>query len=155
MARIAALCALSAVSAAVVARSDGRVIPGPASQADQPSWLAAQYAFKAQQRASVNYSSANYDNYIPWSSYVFIAPQSHMYDRFLFDNVAGVWTVDRFLDDFVARYGGVDGVLLWPTYPNMGVDERSQFDIFGDVPGGLPALKAAVAQFNARGVKVS
>lgn len=62
--------------------------------------------------------------------------------------------MDRFLDDLDARYGGVDGVLLWNTYPNLGVDERSQFDLVGDVPGGLPALKAVVAQFNARGVRI-
>ncbi len=104
---------------------------------------------------------------------MFIAPQSHIYDRFLFDNEAGVWTVDRFLDDFTTRYGGVDGVLLWATYPNMGVDERyalyhplprdhlysthtlhhrSQFDLMADLPGGLAGLAAAVAQFHARGV---
>lgn len=36
----------------------------------------------------------------------------------------------------------------------MGVDERSQFDLLEDVPGGLAALKAVVAQFNKRGVRV-
>ena len=62
--------------------------------------------------------------------------------------------MDRFLDDLEARFGGADAVLLWATYPNMGVDERSQFDLMDDLPGGLPALKAAADRFHARGVRV-
>ena len=40
------------------------------------------------------------------------------------------------------------------SYPNLGVDERSQFDLVGDVPGGLDALRDVISQFNARGVRV-
>ena len=83
-----------------------------------------QIQYRASQRASVHYNSTVYDKFLPWSSSMFIAPQSHIYDRFLFETKSGQWTVDRFLDDFATRYGGIDGVLLWATYPNMGVDER-------------------------------
>ena len=147
------------IIAATLARSFP-YIPGPASQAEQPAWLAQLYANASAQRASVNYSSAVYDNFLLWSPSLHIVPQSHLYDRFLYDPVKGAadpaqgWTVDRFLDDLDARFGGIDGVLLWNTYPNLGVDERSQFDLVGDVPGGLDALRDVVAQFNARGVRV-
>ena len=136
------------------------VVPGPASQAAQPAWLAQLYANKSSMRASVNFTTNVYDDYLLWSPSLHITPQSHIYDRFLYDPSLGAadpaagWTVDRFLDDLDARYGGVDGVLLWGTYPNMGVDERSQFDLLEDIPGGLSALKDVVAQFNARGVRV-
>ena len=136
------------------------VIPGPTSQAAQPAWLAAVAANRSAWRASVGFTTDVYDNFLLWSPSLHIAPQSHIYDRFLYDpakgaaNPADGWTVGRFLDDLDARYGGVDGVLLWGTYPNMGVDERSQFDLLEDVPGGLEALKAVVKQFNARGVRV-
>ena len=136
-------------------------IPGPPSQAAQPAWLAQLYANRTALRASVNYSPAVYDSYLLWSPSLHIVPQSHLYDRYLYDTAKGAaegpaagWTVGRFLDDLDARYGGVDGVLLWNTYPNLGVDERSQFDLVGDVPGGLGALRDVVAQFNARGVRV-
>lgn len=36
----------------------------------------------------------------------------------------------------------------------MGVDERNQFQLLSDLPGGLGALKAAVDRFHARGVRV-
>ena len=96
-------------------------IPGPPSQAAQPAWLAQLFANRTAQRASVNYTAAVYDNYLLWSPSLHIVPQSHLYDRFLYDPVLGAadpakgWTVDRFLDDLDARYGGVDGVLLWNT----------------------------------------
>ena len=135
-------------------------IAGPANQSAQAAWLAGLYSQRATQRASVNFTTTVYDNYLTWSPSLHIAPQVHVFDRFLYDpdlgaaNPADGWTVDRFLDDFDARYGGVDGVLLWGTYPNLGVDERSQFDLVGDVPGGLDALKDVVARFHARGVRV-
>ena len=44
--------------------------------------------------------------------------------RFLFDREAGVWTVDKFVEDVTRRYGGVDSVLLWQNYPNIGTDDR-------------------------------
>ena len=155
--------AARAVALAALALSLGAampVIPGPASQAEQPAWLAQLYANRTALRVSVNYSGAVYDEYLLFSPSLHIVPQSHIYDRFLYDpalaasDPAAGWTVGRFLDDLDARYGGVDGVLLWHTYPNLGVDERSQFDLLDDVPGGLDALRDVVAQFNARGVRV-
>ena len=38
-----------------------------------------------------------------------------------FDRTTGSWTVGRFLADVQLRYGGVDSVLLWHSYPNIGV----------------------------------
>ena len=43
--------------------------------------------------------------------------------RYLFD---GTWTVERYLKDLKNRYGGIDSVLLWPTYTNIGIDDRSR-----------------------------
>ena len=50
----------------------------------------------------------------------------HPYDRLFFDPTADNYTVQRWLDDVNARYGGVDSILMWPTYTNIGIDDRSQ-----------------------------
>ena len=59
------------------------------------------------------------------------------YDRFLWDPVARNWTVGRYLDDLRSRYGGIDSVLVWPTYTNIGADDRNAFDLFRNLPGGV------------------
>ena len=60
----------------------------------------------------------------------YIPAQMHPYDRFFYDPETGSYTVDRFLDDLEARCGGVDAILMWPTYTNIGADDRNQFDLF-------------------------
>ncbi|CAE7360333.1 SUMF2 [Symbiodinium pilosum] len=91
------------------------------------------------------------DPSLTWTRTSFIQPQVHLYDRYLFD---GSWTVDRYLDDLENRYGGIDSVLIWPTYTNLGIDERNQFDYFRAVPGGLQALSNVTEAFHQRGVRV-
>lgn len=131
-------------------------LPGPSSPAETAAWLANMTALRVAQKAQWAYNSSIYDTGLFWTERMFIAPQSHIYDRFLYDSDAAEWTVDRFLDDLESRYGAIDGVLLWGTYPNMGVDERNQFQIsFLDVPGGLAAWRdIIVPAFHARGVRV-
>ena len=78
----------------------------------------------------------------------------HPFDLSFYDPVRHKYTVDAYLDDLDRRYGGVDSILLWPTWPNIGIDSRNQFDLFASLPGGLPGLKGAIDQLHARGVKV-
>jgi iron(II)-dependent oxidoreductase len=63
-------------------------------------------------------------------------------------------TVDRFLDDLQKRYGGIDAALIWPTYPNIGIDDRNQIDMVLSMPGGLEGVRGMVADFHRRGVKI-
>ncbi|MGD0089182.1 MAG: SUMF1/EgtB/PvdO family nonheme iron enzyme, partial [Planctomycetota bacterium] len=64
------------------------------------------------------------------------------------------YTVDRYLDDLEKRYGGIDSVLLWPVYPNVGIDNRNQHDLLRDMPGGYPGVKLMLEDFHRRNVRV-
>jgi formylglycine-generating enzyme required for sulfatase activity len=75
-------------------------------------------------------------------------------DRHFYDPVANRYTVDRYLDDLEKRYGGIDAVLIWTTYPNMGIDDRNQHDMIRSMPGGIPGVKQMIADFHRRGVRV-
>jgi len=55
---------------------------------------------------------------LKWTQSSFIQPQMMVQDRYFYDPVAGRYTVDRYLDDLDKRYGGIDAVLVWSTYPN-------------------------------------
>ena len=81
---------------------------------------------------------------LKWTATNYVQPQMHPFDKLFYDPVARNYTVDKWLDDVEQRYGGVDSVLIWPTWPNIGVDSRNQFEMFAALPGGLPALRSAV-----------
>jgi hypothetical protein len=75
-------------------------------------------------------------------------------DRYFYDPVAGNYTVDRYVDDLEKRYGGIDSVLIWPTHPNMGIDNRNQHDLIRSMPGGVAGVRQMIADFHRRGVRV-
>ena len=77
-----------------------------------------------------------------WTQSSFMQPQMMVEDRYFYDPAAGRYTVDRYLDDLDKRYGGIDSVLIWPVYPNIGIDNRNQFDCFRDMPGGTAGIQA-------------
>jgi formylglycine-generating enzyme required for sulfatase activity len=91
---------------------------------------------------------------LAWSQSNYVHTQMMVEDRYFYNPVTGKYTIDRYLDDLEARFGGIDSVLLWYIYPNVGIDDRNQTDLAGDLPGGLEGLKQAVADFHRRGVRV-
>jgi formylglycine-generating enzyme required for sulfatase activity len=91
---------------------------------------------------------------LQWAQRNFVHALLMVEDRFFYDPIAQRYTVDRYLDDLEQRFGGVDSVLIWYIYPNIGIDDRNQFDLIEDLPGGIEGLRAVVADFHRRGVKV-
>lgn len=45
-------------------------------------------------------------------------------------------------------------MLIWPVYPNLGIDDRNLFDFYRDLPGGIADLRKMEDDFDRRGVKV-
>jgi iron(II)-dependent oxidoreductase len=124
-------------------------------EAGHRSWFAQIRGWRTERRVRVGLEVSRYDDpRLKWAQSAFIQPQVMVEDRYLYDPEAGRYTVDRFLNDLQKRYGGVDAVLIWPTYPNMGVDARNQLDRVASMPGGLEGVKGMVADFHRRGVHV-
>ena len=125
------------------------------SAADYKAWLDEIAHWRMEARVRAGYSGDQYKlPALKWTQSSFIQPQVMMEDRYLYDPVAGKYTVDRYLDDVEKRYGGVDAVLLWQTYPNIGIDNRNQYDMLRAMPGGVAGVKQMVADFHRRKVKV-
>jgi formylglycine-generating enzyme required for sulfatase activity len=127
----------------------------PCTKRDHDDWLADITHWREERRIRIGYSAARYE--IPallWTQSSFIQPQMMVQDRFFYDPISGRYTVDRYLDDLEQRYGGIDSVLIWPTYPNMGIDNRNQHDMIRCMPGGGAAVRQMIADFHKRGVRV-
>ena len=91
---------------------------------------------------------------VPWTLTSYIQAQAHPYDRYFYDPVTKAYTVDRFLEDLKIRYGGIDSVLMWSVYTQIGVDDRNQFDMWRSMPGGLEGVANLTAQLHSHGVKM-
>jgi formylglycine-generating enzyme required for sulfatase activity len=127
----------------------------PCTQSEHETWLADITHWRNERRIRIGYSGSRYDlPALQWTQSSFMQPQMMVHDRYFYDPVAHRYTVDRYLDDLEKRYGGIDAVLLWPTYPNMGIDNRNQHDMIRSMPGGVEGVRQMIADFHRRGVRV-
>lgn len=167
---MAAMVALSAVAQDTRYRPEDEQIPAPACMqmtnawegpADpcpagvHESWLKDIEHWRMERRIRIAFDPKRYAMpELKWTQSSFIQPQMMVQDRFFYDPVAHTYTVDRYLDDVEKRYGGIDSVLVWATYPNMGIDGRNQLQMVESMPGGVAGVRQMVADFHRRGVRV-
>jgi gamma-glutamyl hercynylcysteine S-oxide synthase len=118
-------------------------------------WLKAVTDWRTERHIRTGYDGSRYAlPALQWTQSSFIQPQMMVHDRYFYDPIAGKYTVDRYLDDLNKRYGGIDAVLVWATYPNMGIDNRNQQDMVRSMPGGVEGVRQMVVDFHRRGVRV-
>jgi gamma-glutamyl hercynylcysteine S-oxide synthase len=61
--------------------------------------------------------------------------------RFYYDYTKELVKVDDHLKKMKSLIGGYDVYSIWPTWPTLGMDQRNQWDLFKDLPGGLKGVK--------------
>jgi len=127
----------------------------PCTPFTHQEWLEDITHWREERRIRTGFDGARYElPALKWAQSSFIQPQMMVHDRYFYDPVNNKYTVDRYLDDLDKRYGGIDAVLIWATYPNLGIDDRNQHDMVRSMPGGVEGLKQMVADFHRRGVRV-
>src|SRR5271156_2625003 len=127
----------------------------PCSDEQIEAWRKDIRHWRAERLLRVGYSGAEYERpELKWTQSSFIQPQMMIEDRYFYDPASGKYTVDKYLDDLEKRYGGIDSVLIWAVYPNIGIDNRNQYDMVRAMPGGIVGVKQMVADFHRRGVRV-
>jgi formylglycine-generating enzyme required for sulfatase activity len=147
--------AMSSASSGYPLQINGSQIAGPDAPADTADWLAAVRQWRADERAALGYDDSNYNRpELAWAQHNPIQPQMMVHDLDFYDRATGRYTVDKYLADLERRYGGIDSVLVWPTYPNIGVDDRNTDQMIRDMPGGISGLRQMVADFHRAGIKV-
>jgi gamma-glutamyl hercynylcysteine S-oxide synthase len=135
--------------------TNGELFSGPYNASAHDAWLDTMKQWRNNERERLNYNDSEYRRpEFEWIHKTFIYAQMMAHDRYFYDAVTGKYTVDRYLDDLRKRYGGLDAVLIWSTYPNIGVDDRNQFDLVADMPGGIEGVKQMINDFKNRGVRV-
>lgn len=78
---------------------------------------------------------------LEWMRKAYVMHLIMAWDKFFYDS--GRIVLDRFIQRGNALYGGDDVIGIWPTWPSLGLDQRNQFDMYRDLPGGNGGLKKA------------
>jgi formylglycine-generating enzyme required for sulfatase activity len=75
------------------------------------------------------------------------------WDKEYYDAREGVYRFSEFLHKRDRDFGGYDVFMIWPTWPRLGLDERNQWDLYRDLPGGLPMIRRQVEDARKAGTK--
>ena len=127
----------------------------PCTDFSHARWLDDITHWRMERRIRIGYDPARYEMpALKWAQVAFMQPQMMAHDRYFYDPVSHAYTVDAYLDDLTKRYGGIDAVLIWSTYPNMGIDDRNQLDMVRSMPGGVAGVRKMVEDFHRHGVRV-
>ena len=133
----------------------GSVITPPRSSSEWPAWREQLEHWREGVRAMIDYDGSAYER----SEYTWVpaSPSFYslkMWDKRFMDAEKGTFDTEALLNHGVSRVGGFDIVLLWPAYPQLGFDDRNQFDFMRGLPGGLPALRRFADVCHERSVRV-
>jgi len=119
------------------------------------AWLNDVQHWRDERKVRIDFDPGEYTRpELSWTQSSFIQSQMMVQVRYFYDPAKRSYTVAKYLDDLQARYGGVDSVLIWHTYPNIDIDDRNGFDLSRDLPGGTAGVRGMVDDLHKRGVRV-
>jgi sulfatase-modifying factor enzyme 1 len=129
---------------------DAKIIAAPDDPKDWEAWRHDLHRWRDEARARIGYSGQRYERAdLAWTQRCFSIGLLWLWDEQLYDYARHTFTVDGLINAD-AGLGGYDAVVLWHTYPLIGIDERDQFDFYKQVPG----LPAVVRGFHDRSTRV-
>ena len=76
-----------------------------------------------------------------WFSHSYALVQMMCWDKRFYDLADGQYHVADYLAKMKDLIGGCDIYTIWQTWPAMGMDQRNQWDLVRDLPGGLQKLR--------------
>jgi formylglycine-generating enzyme required for sulfatase activity len=75
------------------------------------------------------------------------------WEKNYYDANENSYKLKEFLEDKRKRYGGDDIFTIWPTWPVMGLDQRNQWMLMEDLPGGIEKQKELADLAHSMGTK--
>lgn len=90
---------------------------------------------------------------LQWMRHSYVMHLMDAWDKFYYDNKDGQYKLQEFLTRGRQLYGGDDIVSVWPTWPTLGLDQRNQFELFQDLPGGLAAMRKQATLSRQKGAR--
>ena len=89
-----------------------------------------------------NFDSSLYNRKdLSWIKESYLIILEMAWDREYYDRLTGKYTYPDMLKKNIDIFGKIDVFGIWPTWPRLGLDERNQWDMYRDLPGGTGQLK--------------
>ncbi|CAO3640551.1 unnamed protein product [Mucor fragilis] len=131
-------------------------VEGPASPRDYLDWNARlrKHRLEQQSKEKASVASAHQVAELDWVKTSYVQPHVMANDLFLFDPKTNKYTVDKYVQDVTERFGTIDSIVIWPSFPNLGCDSRNSEDYYRCLPGGTLGIRSLVDEFHARKIKV-
>ena len=79
---------------------------------------------------------------LSWMRHAYTMHLMMSWDKFFYDPIRKKYTIQDFVERGNRLYGGDDIIAIWPTWPTLGLDQRNQFDLFNNLPGGMDSISA-------------
>ena len=96
------------------------------------------------------YDLENFDNSLferedlAWIKESYLIILQMAWDREFYDRLTGKYTYAETIKKGKELFGNIDVFGIWPTWPRLGLDQRNQWDLYRDLPGGTEQLKSFV-----------
>ncbi|MBC7360690.1 MAG: SUMF1/EgtB/PvdO family nonheme iron enzyme [Candidatus Aminicenantes bacterium] len=90
---------------------------------------------------------------LKWIRKAYLMLLQFAWDHTYYDREKQKYTFYQNLFAWDKLVGGIDIYSLWPTWPRLGLDQRNQWDMYRDLPGGIAELKRQVAFVHEKGKK--
>ncbi len=90
---------------------------------------------------------------LAWIKECYLMVLQMAWDREFFDRSTGKYTFPTLLKNGMEQFGKIDIYGLWPTWPRLGLDQRNQWDLYRDLPGGTAQLRNFVRLAHQGGTK--
>jgi gamma-glutamyl hercynylcysteine S-oxide synthase len=91
---------------------------------------------------------------LKWIRHAYASTLIMAWDDIYYDYVTDKFGMPGFVSKTKDLYGGDDFIGIWPTWPTLGIDQRNQWDLFRDLPGGTEKIKELGAQINEAGTRL-
>jgi len=102
---------------------------------------------------------SEFDNYLyerqdlQWIRKSYLIVLQYPWDIEYYDRFSGRYNFGETLKQYNEWFGHIDVFGIWPTWPRLGLDQRNQWDLYRNLPGGVDQLRTfsrLLAQYNSR-----
>jgi gamma-glutamyl hercynylcysteine S-oxide synthase len=77
---------------------------------------------------------------LKWIKECYLIELQMAWDREFFDRLTGKYNYAEVIKKGKELFGKIDIYAIWPTWPRLGLDQRNQWDLYRDLPGGTSQL---------------